>query len=99
MRLASTVAGTGIALALWQAAAPAHAVDLARGRLLYENHCTGCHESRVHIRERHKARSADDVLGWVERWRTDLKLGWGAAEVADVAAYLDTKFYKVEKVQ
>jgi len=64
-----------------------------RGRLLYENHCLSCHESGVHIRENHKARSLHDVYLQVVRWSADQKLAWRSSETNDVAQYLYRTFY------
>ena len=65
-----------------------------RGQLLYENHCTSCHESTVYIRERRRARSLNDVRGWAVHWSNHLKLNWGAEEVDDVVRFLNGKFYR-----
>ena len=65
-----------------------------RGALLYENHCTTCHTSVVHVQENHHAMSDGDVEGWVRRWSTDQKLGWSDEEVLDVTDYLLRTFYK-----
>jgi len=73
--------------------ASAGAVDLERGRLLYENHCTVCHQSTVHIRTNRKAHSLPDVAKQVHRWSEELKLGWSAEERDDVLRYLDREFY------
>lgn len=74
----------------------AHAEHTAvhRGQLLYENHCQVCHDSTVHIREHHKAKSSSDVQGWVIRWQNHLKLGWTMEEVNQVTDYLSETFYK-----
>ena len=76
------------------AVAPASATDPARGEQLYQNHCTGCHDSRAHIRDGRKAKDAEDLYQWVSRWRSHLVLDWGRAEVDDVVAYLESRFYK-----
>ena len=73
------------------------AADPDRGKLLYENHCDECHASTVHVREKHKAKSRDDVLSWIERWQTHLKLNWGAREMKDVLDYLDLTYYQFSK--
>jgi hypothetical protein len=65
-----------------------------RGELLYENHCTSCHESIVHIRENRRARSAADLRGWVARWSGELKLNWSSDEIDAVAEFLANRFYK-----
>ena len=65
-----------------------------RGQLLYENHCRKCHESQVHIRENHKARSIDDIQGWVTKWQAQENLEWKADEILDVTNYLANRYYK-----
>lgn len=71
----------------------AQAADPERGRLLYENHCTDCHESLVHIRDERKADSPAALRAQIERWRDTLDLSWGDDEVDDVQAYLNQRFY------
>ena len=66
-----------------------------RGRLLYENHCQVCHDSRAHIRSDHKAKTLEDIEGWVVRWSTELKLSWSADEIRDVARYLGKRYYNL----
>ena len=75
-------------------AATAPAPDAARGAMLYENHCTICHTSVVHVREDHRATSDVEVESWVRRWSADRKLGWSEQEINDVTSYLLTTFYK-----
>ncbi|MDX2463842.1 MAG: hypothetical protein QNK31_04970 [Porticoccus sp.] len=69
-----------------------------RGQLLYENHCTGCHESRVYIREKRKSRSVTDIAKWVLRWSQHLKLDWTRSEINDVTEYLNQHFYQLPDV-
>ena len=68
-----------------------------RGKLLYENHCQVCHDSKVHIREDHRAKSKMDIQYWVIRWSLELKLDWSLAEVADVVNYLAEEYYQFEE--
>src|SRR5581483_8094011 len=68
--------------------------DIGRGAMLYENHCTICHTSVVHVREDHRATSDVEVENWVRRWSTDQKLGWSQQDVDDVTSYLLSTFYK-----
>jgi len=75
---------------------PSHSADTERGQLLYENHCGGCHDSRAHIREDHKAKTLKDVRQWVSRWSTTLKLDWGDGERDDVAGFLFGSYYSAQ---
>lgn len=71
-----------------QSASPLRAMEL------YGNHCTGCHESTVHMREKRKAKSLAQVEVWVRRWASVLKLGWDEEEVKAVADYLNSRYYQ-----
>jgi hypothetical protein len=68
--------------------------DETRGSLLYENHCTGCHESQVHIREEREVRSEEDLRRFIIRWQAELRLGWSSAEVEDVRQFLGARYYR-----
>ena len=87
-RLAGGVVALGLALPL-----VVSAESPERGRLLYENHCTECHESSVHIRERSSVKNIEDLHAYVARWRRVLKLEWRLEEHRDVVAYLKGGFY------
>jgi cytochrome c5 len=65
----------------------------SRGKLLYENHCHSCHESMVHIRGAHKAKTYEDIQYWVGRWTQELKVKWSAEEIDDVVQYLNQTYY------
>lgn len=82
-----------VALALPAAAQAQDPLGAARGMRLYENHCTVCHESVVHVREHRKAKSLEDIGRWVRRWADYLALGWNQEEIDDVSAYLNGTFY------
>ena len=71
----------------------AQAADSQRGQLLYENHCTGCHDSRAHVRNNRRAKSLTEVRQWVVRWSGHLALNWGGDERNDVADYLYGRYY------
>jgi mono/diheme cytochrome c family protein len=68
---------------------------LPRGALLYENHCQGCHESRLHVRERRRATTRAALRGWVTHWSNHLGLGWDEAEIDDVVDHLNRRYYKL----
>lgn len=72
------------------------AADANRGQLLYENHCMVCHTSIVHVRERRKANSREEIEAWIVRWQTELGLNWDSGEVDDVAEFLNQRFYRLE---
>jgi hypothetical protein len=72
------------------------AVNIERGRLLYENHCTSCHESVVHIRDNRQAKSLGEVYWQTTRWAVERELDWRYEEINDVARYLNTRFYQFE---
>lgn len=91
--VASFALVTFIVVTVLFAADDATAADAERGRLLYENHCTVCHTSVVHIRDRRKATSRDDIQMWVRRWQQHLGLQWDTVEVDDVAEFLNVRFY------
>ena len=84
------------AIALLLAGAGARAADAERGRLLYENHCTVCHTSVVHLREQRKATTREEIQTWIRRWQKELNLQWGTAEVEDVSDYLNDRYYRLE---
>lgn len=72
------------------------AADASRGQLLYENHCMVCHTSVVHVRERRKANSLEEIETWIIRWQAQLGLNWDSGEVDDVAEFLNQRFYRLE---
>ena len=83
-----------MATTLLLAGGNSRAADTERGRLLYENHCTVCHTSVVHVRERRKATSREEIQTWIQRWRKELGLQWGTVEVDDVTEYLNGRYYQ-----
>lgn len=72
-------------------------VAVPRGQLLYENHCRGCHESVVHVRERRRASTLAALEGWVRRWVAAQSLGWDDEEIAEVTAFLNARYYKLAR--
>ncbi len=78
------------------AAAPAAAQDLSRGRALYENRCTACHETSVHQRASRKAQSFAALRAEVERWNATTGGDWKRDEVDQVSAYLNERYYRFD---
>ena len=70
------------------------AADASRGRDLYELRCLGCHAESVHARTARKAKTFDDVRGWVARWNASLSLGWNAEDIDDVTLHLNSHYYR-----
>jgi len=75
---------------------PAKGADIERGRALYELRCGACHTESVHGRTHRVAKDVADVRRWVKRWNESLAVGWGDAEIDDVAAYLNATYYKFD---
>jgi len=95
-RLTATLLATLVATTLLFAGGYTRAADAERGQLLYENHCTVCHTSVVHVREGRKATSREEIQTWIQRWRKELGLQWGTVEVDDVTEYLNGRYYQFE---
>ena len=74
-----------------EAAGPA--ADAARGELLYGTACAACHTTQAHWRDKRVVRSWGDLVYQVTRWQQVAGQSWSAEEVADVAAYLNRRFY------
>lgn len=74
---------------------PVSMADEHRGRLLYETACVACHTTQAHWRDKRVVRSWSDLLGQVTRWQQNARQNWGAAEIVDVAAHLNDRFYKL----
>jgi mono/diheme cytochrome c family protein len=70
------------------------AADPARGQSLYQNHCTVCHASGVHIRDRRRGKDEAAVRAQIERWQSHLGLRWREEDMDDVYAYLAARFYR-----
>jgi mono/diheme cytochrome c family protein len=85
----------GAGAVLWAVCALPAQADTARGRLLYENHCQGCHTSTVHIREQRKVTSPAELRAFIARWAAELKLKWTDDEHNDVYSYLNERHYKL----
>lgn len=84
---------TALAAALaWPTHAPG--ADAQRGKALYEARCGGCHAESVHGRPKREAADFAAVRSWVRRWGDNLGLRWTDEEVADVAAYLNGRYYR-----
>jgi len=76
------------------ASAPAPAASIEHGKLLYEQHCTRCHDSRMFTCPNRQIGSLEALKNQVKRCETNESLLWPQPDVDDVVAYLDAAFYK-----
>ena len=73
--------------------APVHSEVLARGELLYSNHCKACHSSEIYWRAQKLATDWSSLKSQVRRWQSIMNLGWSEEEIGDVAYFLNTLHY------
>lgn len=78
------------------AATPENSTE-SRGQLLYENHCTRCHDTSVHSRKPTRVKSRDELNHWIVNWAGVQKLGWNQNDIRDVSNYLNNEFYHLKK--
>lgn len=69
------------------------AADLDHGRQLYENSCHACHTTKLHWRDKRLVDSWTGLLQQVNRWQRNSGQTWEPADIKDVAAYLNARFY------
>jgi len=82
-------------LALVGAMGIALGADSSRGRLLYENHCGGCHYERVHERQRTDVKSLGALWETVLRWAPQTKANLSRADLEDIVEYLNESHYRI----
>jgi mono/diheme cytochrome c family protein len=69
------------------------AADLEHGRKLYEVSCDACHNANVHWRDKRLVDSWPALVHQVDRWQRNSRQKWESADINDVAAYLNERFY------
>jgi len=86
-------------LALMFAAMPAAGQDAARGKLLYETHCGGCHYERVHerARDRTAVHTLAQLRDQVAQRAAQTGRPFTLEDLADVAEYLNRSHYGLTK--
>ena len=67
--------------------------DINHGRALYDTACDKCHSQNIHWRDRRQATSWATLLNEVTRWQRNAGQRWEQADIKDVAAYLNERFY------
>jgi mono/diheme cytochrome c family protein len=70
-------------------------LDAERGRLLYETACIACHTAQAHWREQRLVRDWSGLVRQVTRWQGVAGQSWSGAEIGDVSAYLNRRFYQL----
>lgn len=68
--------------------------DATRGELLYATHCMACHSDQVHWRDKKLVTNWGSLQSEVDRWQTLSGLRWSPQDIADVARYLNTTYYR-----
>jgi len=101
LRAAVFLLTTGLSLSVW--ADPFPNADAAKGKQLAEQSCVSCHSdkfggdgSRVYTRPDHRVTSANQLLDQVAFCSQAAKTDWSKQEIADVAAYLNQRFYQFQ---
>lgn len=67
----------------------------SRGEMLYANHCSACHTSLMHWRDRKLVRDWPGLLAQVRYWQGQANLAWNDEDIGEVARYLDEAFYRL----
>jgi len=67
--------------------------DSSLGELLYSTHCGACHTTQVHWRDKKLATDWASLKAQVTRWQANTRLGWNDGEIAEVAGYLNRRYY------
>ncbi len=73
---------------------PAVAADLANGKALHDSACKTCHQSDYYTRKNRKIHSIAELNKQVARCQQGAGEHWNAAQIEDVAAYLNATYYK-----
>ena len=78
---------------------PAAAQDAARGKLLYEAYCLGCHYERIHNRERSRSlvRTLPQLKAEVAKRAELTGQRFSIDDLEDIAEYLNRSHYQLEK--
>ncbi len=64
---------------------------------MVQTNCTKCHGDEIYTRADRKVTSLDGLNRQVGRCETALGLQWFDEDIADVASYLNDKFYKFDR--
>ncbi|HHB93428.1 MAG TPA: hypothetical protein ENK59_09490 [Thioploca sp.] len=65
-----------------------------RGKKLHDSECISCHTPKSYISKDHKVKDFAHLNTFVQMCATNLDKSWFEEDVADVANYLNTEYYK-----
>jgi mono/diheme cytochrome c family protein len=68
--------------------------DATRGEFLYSTHCIACHTAQVHWRDKKLVTDWTSLQSEVRRWQGISTLGWSNEDIAQVARYLNARYYR-----
>lgn len=68
--------------------------DIKHGQQLHDANCVKCHDSGVYTREDRFVGNKDALTTQVQRCNVNLGTQWFDEDVADVADFLNTNYYK-----
>lgn len=66
-----------------------------RGEMLYQAHCVACHTVQIHWRAQRLVWNWSSLLQQVRRWQDNAALAWTERDIADVAHYLNQRYYRL----
>jgi cytochrome c2 len=75
----------------------ATAASIENGKKLYAEHCTTCHDTKIHTRPNRIIHTYGDLVNRVKFCDAQSKAGFTDVQIHDVAEYLNTNFYKFVK--
>jgi len=74
-----------------------NAANAENGKKLYAEHCTTCHDTKIHTRPNRIIHTYGDLVNRVKFCDAQSKAGFSEAQINDVAEYLNLNFYKFVK--
>jgi mono/diheme cytochrome c family protein len=66
----------------------------ARGQMLYEANCEGCHKEQIHWRAAKSVRDWASLRAMVRHWETAARLRWRDEDIEAVSQYLNARYYR-----
>jgi hypothetical protein len=70
--------------------------DVAKGKMLVEQACSGCHDTSVYSRPDKKMKSLSAIQAQVERCPKPAGMQWSEQDSKDVVEYLNKEYYHYE---